>query len=320
MAKLNRLFKSFSALLLPILFLIVAAILSASIWLSYETSNAPRAAYLVNPEKYGQLSARGAQVTDETWVNSDGTTSRGWLLRGTENAPAVILFHSYGADRSHILNLGVKLNEATNFTILMPDARGHGENPLVHRTSFGGAESEDALTAITFLRSLKSPSGANFVSPNIGVYGVEMGAISALYAAAKDESVKAVIADSVPNSSDDVVASAVSRRFPFLSIITAKLAQTGTYFYFFDGSYKRTPLCETAKAVFNRNVLLLAGSDAPNYQDSTVKVINCFPTSTKAEAKTDLSPSGYSIINASIKQSESYDQKIIEFFRTNLPN
>lgn len=320
MAKLKRLLKSFSRLLTPIIILLVAAVLTASIWLSYETSKVPKAEYLVTPDKYGQLSARGAQITDETWTNGDGSTSRGWLLKGTENAPAVILFHSYGADRSHVLNLGVKLNEATNFTVLMPDARGHGENPVVFNTTFGGAESEDALAAIAFLSGLKNTAGANFTSPKIGVYGVEMGAIAALYAAGKDENVKALVADSVPNNSDDIVASAVGKRFPFLSTVTSKLAQTGTYFYFFDGSYKRENLCNTAKLVANRKVLLLAGSDAPKLQDVTVKLIQCFPESSKIDARTDLSPSGYSIINASIEQSESYDQKVIEFFRTNLSN
>jgi hypothetical protein len=33
------------------------------------------------------------------------------------------------------------------------------------------------------------------------------------------------------------------------------------------------------------------------------------------ESKTDLSPSGYSIINASLELSESYDQRVIDFFR-----
>lgn len=318
MAKTTRLFKSFSKLLLPVLILIVVAIIAASVWLSHETSNAPKSAYLVTPEKYGQLSARGARITDEIWSNPDGTTSRGWLLKGTENAPAVILFHSYGADRSHLLNLGVKLNEATNFTILMTDARGHGENPLVHKTTFGGAEAEDALSAIAFLRGLKNVSGASFTAQNVGVYGVEMGAIAAVHAAAKDENVKAVIADSVPNSADDVVAVAVNRRFPFMSFVTAKLAQTGTYFYFLDGSYKREPLCNDAKLVANRKVLLLAGADAPNFQDATAKIAKCFPDSTNAQANTNLSPSGYSIINASIEQSETYDRRVIEFFRQNL--
>jgi len=110
MASIKRLFRSFYRLLLPVVILFVLALVAASVWLVYKTAEPPRTAYLVTPEKYGQLSARAAQVTEETWSNTDGTRARGWLLRGSENAPAVILFHSYGADRSHLLNLGVKLN------------------------------------------------------------------------------------------------------------------------------------------------------------------------------------------------------------------
>lgn len=153
MATTTRLIKSLSRLIFPVILLVVAAVAGGSVWLTYRTARPVTAIYLVTPEKYGQLSSRGAQVTDETWTNKDGSTSRGWLLRGAENAPAVILFHKYGADRSYVLNLGVKLNESTNFTILMPDLRGHGDTPHVKNGSFGGCEAEDALSAIEFLRN-----------------------------------------------------------------------------------------------------------------------------------------------------------------------
>ena len=320
MAKIKRLFKSFSKLLLPIIILLVITTAAASVWLNYETAHPQKAAYLVTPDKYGQLSARAAQVTEETWTNRDGTAQRGWLLKGSANAPAVVMLHRYNTDRSHVLNMGVKLSESTNFTVLMPDARGHGENPASKNTSFGGCETEDILGAIEFLRGLKSPTDGALVGRNIGVYGVEMGALTALSAAAKIETVKALVLDSVPQSSDDLLAAAVERRFPFASSITAKFAQTGTYLYFFDGCYTRGSLCETAKSISDRQILLLAGSDAPRFQDSTARLAKCFPNTTKIQSKTDLSPSGFSIINASLEQSESYDQRVIEFFKSSLGN
>jgi hypothetical protein len=51
------------------------------------------------------------KVTDETWTTRDGRRSRGWLLKGAEGAPAVVLLHRYGGDRSWLFNLGVKINE-----------------------------------------------------------------------------------------------------------------------------------------------------------------------------------------------------------------
>jgi esterase/lipase len=77
-------------------------------------------------------------------------------MKGGVGAPAVILLHGYGADRSWLLNLAVKLNESTNFTVLWPDLRGHGENPPVRWTLFGGVDGDDARAAIEYLRGLKT--------------------------------------------------------------------------------------------------------------------------------------------------------------------
>ncbi len=320
MAVTKRLFKSFSRLLLPIVLLLTGVIVGSSIFLVQKASFAPKAAYLVTTEKYAQLSSRGAQITDETWQNADGSTARGWLLRGAPGAPAVILLHAYGADRSYLLNLGVKLNEATDFTILMPDQRGHGDTPHVKRTTFGGCETEDALSAIKFLRALKPDGQTVLVGPNIGIYGTEMGALVAVFAAGKDDSIKSLVLDSVPNNSDDLLARATVKRYPFAGFITARAAQLGTYFYYYDGCYRRDSACDVAKNLNNRQVLLLAGADAPEFQTSTTTLSRCFPNSTKIETKTDLNPSGYNITNASLEQSEAYAQHVISFFKQSLGN
>ncbi len=315
MAKSIRLLKSFYRLLLPVAVLLVIAIATASVWLVHETSHPVSAAYLVTPDIYGMLSARGAQVTDENWENKDGSSSRGWLLRGAQEAPAVILLHKYGANRSHVLNLGVKLNEATNFTVLMPDHRGHGLNPSVNYTSFGGCEADDTTAAIEYLRSLRTPEQFPLVGKDIGIYGIEMGAIAAIAAATRNDGLKALALDSVPMNADSLLASTVEKRFPFGSSVTSKFAQLGTRPYFFEGCFNRETSCEMAKTLKGRKVLLLGGLDAPDFQESTAKLGKCFPADSTVESKTDLSPSGYSIINASIELSESYDQRVIDFFR-----
>ncbi len=321
MAKSTRLIKSLSRLLLPVVILVVGAVVAGSVSLVYMSSRPLKARYLVTPEKYGQLSTRASQVTEETWSGRDGGTSRGWLLRGADGAPAVILLHKFGADRSYVLNLGVKLNESTNFTVLMPDQRGHGENPLVKSASFGGCETEDSIAAVQFLKNLRTKNDIALVDQNkMGIFGVEMGALVAVATAAKDKTIKALAIDSVPADSDGVLVETVDRRFPFASFATSRLAQLGTRVYYFDGCYQREPVCETAKKVETPNVLLLAGIDAKAFQESTSKLDKCFASGTKIESKTDLSPSGYSIINASIEQSETYDQRVIDFFRNSLSN
>jgi len=318
MAKSTRLLKSFSRLLLPVVLLVVLAVASGAVWLVYTTAHPLSSRYLVTPDKYGQLSSRAAQVTDENWTNRDGSPARGWLLRGAEGAPAVILLHKFGADRSYVLNLGVKLNESTNFTVLMPDQRGHGDTPPVKNASFGGCEAEDARSAIEFLRNLKTPNETPFVGRTMGIFGVEMGGMVAIATAAKDQNIRAIAIDSVPRDSDSLLTESLDHRFPFASFATSKLAQLGTRMYFFDGCYQRESVCDTARKIENRSVLLLAGIDAPDYQESTLRLNKCLAPNNKIESKTDLSPSGYGIINASIDQAEAYDQRVIDFFRNSL--
>jgi pimeloyl-ACP methyl ester carboxylesterase len=315
MAKTTRLAKSLVRLFLPIFLIIASAVIGGSVWLVYSGSRPLPAPYLVRPEKYGQLSTRAATITEETWSNRDGTTARAWLLRGSENAPAVVLLHKFGADRSYVLNLGVKLNESTNFTILMPDARGHGEAPLVENASFGGCEAEDLAAAIGFLRELRTPNGIALVGADLGVYGVEMGALTALTLTASEPSIRAVALDSVPAASDTVLTSSVKRLYPFAGFVTEPLSRLGTHFYYFDGCYKRDASCDTARRIEGRDLLLLAGVDADEHRDPTAKLARCFPDSNRIETKTDLSPSGFSITNASMEKSETYEQRLIDFFR-----
>lgn len=318
MGKTKRLVRSFWRLLLPVVLLVVVMVVAAAVWLVHQMAVAPKSVYLVTPQKYGQLSSRGAQITDESWSNMDGTQARGWLLRGAPGAPAVVLLHAYGADRSYVLNLGVKLNEATDFTVLMPDQRGHGDAPTVKFSSLGGAESEDTLAAIKFLRGVKVDEQTPLVGQNIGIYGTEMGALVGIFTAAKDQNVKTLVLDSVPNSSDDLLTTAIGKRYPFASFLTSRIARLGTRLYFFKGEYRNDSVCDAVKSLDNRQVLLLAGADNSALQSSTTTLSRCFPNSTKVESKTDLNPSGYNITNASLEQSEAFDQRVIDFFKQSL--
>jgi hypothetical protein len=61
--------------------------------------------------------------------------------------------------------------------------------------------------------------------------------------------------------------------------------------------------------------MLLGGVDAPDFRDATSRLAKCFPQGTVFETNTDLSPSGYTIINASLESSAAYDQRVIDFFK-----
>src|SRR4026209_1254652 len=92
----KRLIKS----LLPIALVIVLAVVGSVSFVVYCVSRPEKRPYVVTPESFSRISGRAIKVTDETWTNRDGRSARGWLLRGAEGAPAVVLLHRYGGGRS----------------------------------------------------------------------------------------------------------------------------------------------------------------------------------------------------------------------------
>ena len=303
--------------LLPILLLLVLALAGVTLWLVYSATRPPRRAYLVTPEKFLRLSDRGLGATEETWENRDGTRARGWLVRGAEGAPAVLLLHGYGADRSWLLNLGVKINETTNMTVLLPDLRGHGTEPPVSASSFGSAEADDALAALEYLRGLKSPQGRALAGGALGVYGVEAGAYAALAAARRDETVRAVVLDSVPDGPDEVLAAAVRDRTGIDNRVLQTLARFGTRVYF-AGRYKSDAACTLAEGLGQRQVLLLSGEGAGRWKQTTETLANCFPVRANVEAHTDLPLTGLALASASPEEDEAYDRRLIDFLARTL--
>jgi pimeloyl-ACP methyl ester carboxylesterase len=309
----KKLFKS----LLPILLVVFVALLLALASIVYGITRPPRRSYLVTPESFSQISGSALKVTDETWRNQDGTTARGWLLRGMPGGPAVVFQHKYGADRSWLFNLGIKLNEATNFTILWPDLRGHGINAPVPVTTFGTREGDDLVSAIEFLASLKGDSSAPLVGNRVGVYGVELGAYAATRAARQDSRIQVLVLDSVPRDADHVVNSAVHDDVGVEYRGLFWMARTATRIYFL-GKYENVSTCELAAAFKTQRILLLAGAEPGSLRTSTVALQDCFPDQANLEVKTDLPLTGLTLPSATGEQGEAYDRPVIDFFSKSL--
>lgn len=304
--------KKLLKMLLPIAGLLVLVIVGIMTWLVLKVTRPPSQSYLVTPETFTLLSESGLKATSEAWTNRDGTQARGWLLRGAEGAPAVILLHRYGADRSWLLNLGVKLNEATNFTILWPDLRGHGVDPPVAWTSFGARETEDLAVALEYLRSLKTPQGGSLVGGRTGLYGVELGAYTALRAAGRDAGISALVLDSVPAAPTDMLNAAVKERTGLSNTLLKWMARGGTRIYFM-GGFDDTTACQAAAGVKDARVLLLAGEGPEDLRASTIALTQCFPNPATVEAKSDLSLTGFNLPSAPGEQGELYDRRVIDF-------
>jgi pimeloyl-ACP methyl ester carboxylesterase len=266
---------------------------------------------VVTPQTFSRVTGPLLKATDVTWANHDGTQARGWLMRGAEGSPSVILLHRYGADRSWLLNLAVKLNETTNLTVLWPDLRGHGENPPVSRSLLGAVDGDDVTAAIDYLHTLKTPAGKPQVAGPVGLYGVELGAYAALDAARRYPEITALALDSAPASPDDVVRAATSGHAGMKNSLLQKLAGWGLKIYSL-GKYQSTPSCDVAHSLRNVRVLLLTGNEGDPWRSSTLELGKCFNGS--VEVKKDLPVTGVSLPSATGEQEEAYDRPVIEFF------
>jgi pimeloyl-ACP methyl ester carboxylesterase len=309
----KRLIKSF----LPIVLVIGLAVVGSLSYIVYCVSHPAKRPYVVTPESFSQISGRALKVTDETWTTRDGRRNRGWLLKGAEGAPAVVLLHRYGGDRSWLFNLGVKINETTNFTILWPDLRGHGVEPPVKWTSLGAHEGNDVLAALDFLRTLKSEHQKKLVGDMFGVYGVELGAYSAMKATNEDRQIKVLVLDSVPGSATELLNRAISNCVGVENGVVQSLSRTAVNVYLF-GKFDNRPTCDVANGVGDARVLLLSGPDAGALKDSTASLQKCFPSPNNVETRTDLPLSGFSLPSATGEQGEAYDRIVIDFFDRNL--
>jgi pimeloyl-ACP methyl ester carboxylesterase len=319
MATRRRFGKKLLRLLLPILLILLVALIVALVTIVYGITRPPRRSQLITPQTFSQISgtATALRVTEETWSNRDGTIARGWLLRGAEGAPAVVLLHRYGGDRSLLFNLGMKINEATTYTILWPDLRGHGLNPPVNWTSFGSREGDDLLAALDFLRRLKGDSHPQLIGEHVGVYGVELGAYAALRAATKDAGIQVLVVDSVPRDQNELV-EAAARGYVGVStpalLVPARLA---TRLYFLR-QYDNQSSCALLAGLEQRRVLLLAGEDDGYLRDSTKFLAGCFRNQSNLEVKTDLPLTGFTLPSATGELGEGYDRPVIDFFAKNL--
>jgi pimeloyl-ACP methyl ester carboxylesterase len=307
----RRVLKTF----LPVVLVLLIAVVAVGAWIVYGITRPPRAPYLVTPQSFSKVTGPVLKATDVKWKNHDGTDARGWLIAGADGAPAVILLHGYGADRSWLLNFAVKLNETTNFTVLWPDLRGHGENPPVNWTSFGKVEGDDITAAIDYLHTLRSPAGKPQIGNRVGVYGIGLGAYAALDAANVNQQVRALALDSAPATPDDLIRAATTARTNMNNDILQFLARTGIRVYNF-GKFPTKTSCELARSLNDPGVLLLAGRAGDPWRQSTLDLVSCFKK--RPEIKTDLPLTGANLPSSTGEDEEAYDRPVIEFFDKSL--
>ena len=135
----------------------------------------------------------GLPFEEIAFRNADGLNLRGWYLPpppvGSERAPAIAYGHGDATDRRQWLPVALAVHEA-GFAQLLFDFTGRGESDG-EVISLGDHESGDLRAALDVLAARPE------VDPlRLAVGGRSMGAAAALFLAADDARVKAVVLDS----------------------------------------------------------------------------------------------------------------------------
>lgn len=147
----------------------------------------------------------GLDFRDVTFASrGDSVQLRGWLIPGIcpdgelTLARTVIAVHGAWQNRTDpaagLNDLCCELAHA-GFAVLAFDMRSHGESALAPFT-LGHSERRDVLGAVDFLREAVLPYPQLERPRWIGGLGVSIGANALLYAAAEEQDIRAIVADS----------------------------------------------------------------------------------------------------------------------------
>lgn len=131
----------------------------------------------------------GIPVREVHFAATDGVRLAGWLAIASPDAPTVILVHGFKGNRLTMLPWARSLY-AVGYNVLLYDSRGCGES-AGWGIGVGATEPDDILGAVRYLQELPDLRDKRFAA-----LGVSLGAGDVILAAARDPSLRAVIADS----------------------------------------------------------------------------------------------------------------------------
>jgi pimeloyl-ACP methyl ester carboxylesterase len=161
---------------------ILGVLIGAGGFLTYRITTAHDSVENVTPASYLLSSYENVNFND-----ADGNEHQGWLLIGLRGAPAIILCHGYGSNRSALLSLGTVL-QANHFNVYLFNFERSGGKGYV--SNLGAHEASVLKAAVTRVRKIQG------VDPwHVGIYGNTLGAYAALAVAERDPAVDALAVD-----------------------------------------------------------------------------------------------------------------------------
>ncbi len=176
--------------ILPAAAILIAGVLGLLGFLVYRVTNPGAVPEHVNPSHFLLPSL------EVSIPSGNGPDINGWWIPGLKNAPGIVLAPGYGMSRSDALSLAAALHE-DGYNLLVFSNRGSGAVPR-NSSTFGLYETQDMLNVLQYVQGRPESN-----RERLGIWGVDVGAIAALKAAASVPEVRAVAADGAFESAAD---------------------------------------------------------------------------------------------------------------------
>jgi pimeloyl-ACP methyl ester carboxylesterase len=233
---------------------------------------------------------------------------RGWYIRGSNQAPLIVLCHGYGTNRTEVLSLASRLRDY-GYNVFLYNQRGHGNSGQM-LSSLGLYETEDLRLAIDKL--VQRPE-VDF--SRIGLYGSSLGAYAALRASQGNPNIRALALDSIYPSIASYIDMKVQRvvgfRTSLLSFFVTQLYKL----------YFRVPSAAVSSEFKpadyqGKTILFITGGDrsSASLAKETRRLYSEF---TCRKEIINLANSRESLLYGDEKRR--YDQFVLDFFKKELP-
>jgi hypothetical protein len=235
----------------------------------------------------------------------DGKELPTWWIPGRKGAPGIILAPGYGMNRADGLSLAAVLHE-NGFNLLVYGQRGTGEGPR-DASTLGLYETGDMLQALKFVQARPESDRTR-----LGIWGVDVGAYSALRAAADCREVRAIVADGAYEFMADFLGYRISEDFG----LDNRFVNLGSFQIFRLAHIRgKSYLSEVLplQAISDRTILFIKGENRRGLADLTTAIYDKLQPQKEMisfkSARTHL---------MSGEDLRSYDRQVASFFHLNL--
>ena len=229
----------------------------------------------------------------------------GWFFPGLMGAPTIVLCHGYGSNRGELLTLVSALQDA-QYNVFVFDFAGHGANDGI--TTFGYGEVAELRAAVDELAKRGDLDPGSF-----GLWGYNLGAYAALREAETDKRVKALVADSVYDTPEQMVKIGVERagmnQLPFME----RSAEVS--FGWMNHKYRgEKPLSWRLDNLAGVPKLFIAAADDTELADITLKIFRNAP-----EPKEQVTILHGNFPNMGDQDKHDYENRVVSYFLLRLP-